>query len=265
MLSELAVQMEKSNVLMECHDLRKNYVVRGKKITVLKGVNLSIARGKICIINGRSGAGKSTLLSLLGGLERPTTGSITFKNQRLEKMDNEALAKIRRDSIGILRQSYNLIPSWTASENVEAALMHIGMTKSDRNTKTRTLLTAMGLADRLDNLPAELSGGQQQRVAVARTMANEPEFILADEPTGELDTQTANDIIKILVDLVKEKNIALVVVTKGDFLIHMAQVMLKSGNNSLEYIETIYHLRKGQLINGGGLAENRERIMRGDF
>lgn len=210
------------DILLECKDLRKSFTVKRKEIRVLRGINLSVDRGEIVVIAGKTGAGKSTFLGVLGGLERQTSGSVTFEGRCMEDLSHEALALLRRQKIGVIFQNFNLLPSWTAYENVEAALLHIGMSKTARREKVKTLLNNLGLGQRLDNLPSELSVGQQQRVAIARAIANEPALILADEPTGELDAETAQEIIDHLITPVREKGVTLVIATHGIFPLDIA-------------------------------------------
>jgi len=210
------------DIFLECKNLRKSFTVKRKEIRVLKGLNLSVNRGEIVAIVGKTGAGKSTFLRVLSGLEQQTSGSVIFEGHRMENLSNEELALLRRENIGIIFQNFNLLPSWTAYENVEAALLHIGMSKTTRREKVKTLLNNFGLGDRLDNLPSELSIGQQQRVAIARALANEPTLILADEPTGEIDTETAQDIIGHLITPVREKGVTLTIATHGIFPLDIA-------------------------------------------
>lgn len=215
-----------SNILLECNNLGKAFTVRGKEIAVLKGVSFSVHRGEIVLITGKSGAGKSILLSLLGGLDQPTSGSVIFEGRRFESLSNEELARLRRNKIGIIFQNFNLVASWTACENVEAALRHNGMPKETRRAKAIKVLDDLGLGDRLDNLPAELSIGQQQRVAIARTLANDPMLILADEPTGDVDPETAQEIVDMLITPVTEKGATLIIATHGNFPMDTARRVL---------------------------------------
>jgi len=203
------------DAILECVEVKKSFTVKRKEIPVLKNINLSISRNEVVLITGKSGAGKSTLLGLLAGLEPPTSGSVIFEGQPLEKLPNETLASLRRRKVGIIFQNFNLLPSWTAFENVESALLHAGMSKNDRRTRVEPLLNKLGLGDRLNNLPVELSVGQQQRVAVARTLVNEPALILADEPTGDVDPETGEEIVKMLLAAVSERGATLVIATHG--------------------------------------------------
>ncbi|MBI3946531.1 MAG: ATP-binding cassette domain-containing protein [Armatimonadetes bacterium] len=225
--------------LLQCRGLRKCFITRGREVCVLGSVDLAVRAGEVVVIRGRSGAGKSTLLGLLGGLERPTSGSVLLGSERLEALSASALASLRRRRIGIIFQSHNLLPSWTARENVEAALMHAGVPAGARRARAAGLLKALGLEDRLGYLPAELSVGQQQRVAIARALVNEPSVILADEPTGDVDPETAAEIVSLLTAPVHERGVALVVATHGAF--------------PLDGADRVCHLEGGRLIGGDGL------------
>jgi putative ABC transport system ATP-binding protein len=212
--------------ILEGREVQKSFSLHGKEIPVLKNIQFSFAPGKVYVIIGRSGAGKSTLLSLLGGLDRQTSGSILFEGKALETLSNEELAQLRQQKIGIIFQSFNLLSSWTAAENVEAVLMHTGMDPVVRRQKVEGLLRELGLGDRFENLPAELSVGQQQRVAVARTLANEPMLILADEPTGDVDPETGREILEKVLAPVKSRGATVVVTTHGTFPLNLADQVL---------------------------------------
>lgn len=205
------------NTILQAKDLTKDYRLKHRAIGVLKGVNLSLQRGEKLLISGRSGEGKSTLLHLLAGLEPCTSGEIIFEGQVLNKMSNEELSAIRHKKAGIIFQNFNLLASWTAIENVEAALFFSELSKKERRSRAEKILTAVGLEDRFDNLPAELSVGQQQRVAVARAIVNRPEIIFADEPTGDVDKETAAEIISFLMSWIESRKASLLVVTHGEF------------------------------------------------
>ena len=223
-----------NEILLKCEDLTKSFYVKQKEIQVLKGIDLSINKGEIVVISGKSGTGKSTLLWILGGLERPTSGKLIFEGHSINDLSNEDLAILRRKKFGIIFQNFNLLPSWTAFENVEAAMLHTGISKSVRKERAKTLLNELGLGDRLDNLPSELSIGQQQRVAIARAIANDPSIIIADEPTGDVDPETAKEIITHLITPVKEKKVTLIVATHGVF--------------PLDIADRIFYMNDGKLI-----------------
>jgi putative ABC transport system ATP-binding protein len=209
-------------VLLECLNLSKVFHLHGREIPVLNRVQLSVQQGEIVVISGRSGAGKSTLLHILAGLDRPTQGTVTLNNQSLTTLSNQALSLIRQTQIGMIFQRFNLLPSWTALENVQATLFHSTLSLSERQHRARALLTDLGLAERCDHLPFELSVGQQQRVAVARALVNSPALVFADEPSGEVDSETGTEIVNCLVRCVKKQNSTLIVATHGAFPTHIA-------------------------------------------
>ena len=198
-------------------DVKKSFPVRTGEIKVLDGVSFNVAAGEVVLIRGRSGAGKSTLLNIISGLEKANSGQIVFNGKVVTDMSLSQLAELRATCIGIIFQSFNLIPTWTAVENVEAVLMHRGISKSERKEKAEKILTELGLQDRFENLPAELSVGQQQRVAIARTLVNSPKLVLADEPTGDVDPETAGEIMELLMNRVKQDKVAMIIVSHGVF------------------------------------------------
>jgi putative ABC transport system ATP-binding protein len=181
------------------------------RIDALRGVDLTIARGEFVAILGPSGSGKSTLLNLMGGLDHPTSGEILYENRPLHTMQDPATFRSR--TIGFIFQSYHLLPTLTALENVQIPMFEMGWRAATRRERARTLLDRVGLADRLHQMPSQLSGGERQRVAIARSLANEPNFLLADEPTGNLDSENARSILELLQALQKERGATLVVVT----------------------------------------------------
>jgi ABC-type lipoprotein export system ATPase subunit len=179
-------------------DLRKEYVIGAQTLTVLRDVSLDIEAGEIVAVMGPSGSGKSTLLNLVGGLDTPTSGSIVAGEADLATMDDEALARYRRDSVGFIFQSFNLVPSLTARQNVQLPLMFAGIAPAERERRALEALTQVGLAERVAHLPTEMSGGEQQRVATARAIINDPAIILGDEPTGNLDSKTGEEILALI-------------------------------------------------------------------
>jgi putative ABC transport system ATP-binding protein len=174
----------------------------GKRtVTALENVSLQVPRGDLVAIVGPSGSGKSTLLNLVGGLDRPTSGEITIDGQRLSALNDDQLTRVRRDKIGFIFQFFNLLPTLTCMENVALPLHLRGWPRQKIDDRTKELLTLVGLERRLDHLPDELSGGERQRVAIARALSVYPPILLADEPTGNLDTHTGNDILELIHDL----------------------------------------------------------------
>ncbi len=184
--------------LVRIHDLKKIYTMGEVTVSALAGVSLEIMPGSFTVIMGPSGSGKSTLLYLLGGLDWPTSGSIIIGEDEIDKMDENKLAEFRRNRVGFIFQSFNLIPSMPAEENVSFPLRFSGIKHQQRRSRAQEILTNVGLSDRASHKPTELSGGQQQRVAIARALINDPPLILADEPTGNLDTQSGLIIMKLL-------------------------------------------------------------------
>ncbi|MFJ6431204.1 ABC transporter ATP-binding protein [Streptomyces sp. NPDC091416] len=187
---------------------------RGKSIVhALAGVDLTIEDGGRLVIQGPTGGGKSTLLQMLGGLDRPTSGSVELDGVDLAKLSEAKLTKVRAENIGFVFQSFNLIPTLTAQENVETALVPLGVKASERRRRAAEALDSVGLGERLTHLPSEMSGGQQQRVAIARALVKQPKVLLADEPTGNLDESMRDEIMEVLETLWKEHGLTFIMVT----------------------------------------------------
>jgi putative ABC transport system ATP-binding protein len=204
--------------LLECRELTRVYRRRkGPPVRAVDKVDLTVDDRDFLVIVGRSGAGKTTLLNLIGGLERPTSGAVALHGEPFEKMSSKGLAFVRMKKIGFVFQSFNLLPAYTAAENVEIALAPTHLSREERRERVQDLLCAFDLADRADHLPLELSLGQQQKLAIARAFANRPVLIVADEPTGELDPVAAQEVVAKLVELNQEHNVTLVVATHGAF------------------------------------------------
>jgi len=193
--------------------LTKTYRQGNRTVHALKNVDLTIGAGQHVAIQGPTGGGKSTLLQMLGGLDRPTSGTIRIGEDDISDMPDGKLAKIRAKEIGFVFQNFNLIPTLTAQENVETALEPLGISGELRAKRATEALASVGLADRAGHLPSELSGGQQQRVAIARALVKEPDVLLADEPTGALDEETRDEILDILEGLWRDRGLTLIVVT----------------------------------------------------
>jgi ABC-type lipoprotein export system ATPase subunit len=202
-----------SEQFLSARALTKTYAMGRRTLEVLRGVNLEVARGEFLALRGASGAGKSTLLHLIGGLDSPNAGEIFFNGQNLAKFSEEKLTQFRNRRVGFVFQAYHLLPELTALENVclPARVARISAASAEKSGSE--LLSRVGLKDRLDHKPSELSGGEQQRVAIARALINEPELLLADEPTGNLDSKTGSEIIELLKNLCAEKQMTLVIAT----------------------------------------------------
>jgi len=199
--------------VIELRDLEKSYFMAGQAIPVLKGINLDILKNEYVALMGPSGSGKSTLMNILGCLDSPTNGMYNLNGNDVSKMTDDELAGIRNVEIGFVFQQFNLLPRLTAAENVALPLVYAGISKKERIDRAMVALEKVGLADRSHHKSNELSGGQIQRVAIARALVNNPAILLADEPTGNLDTQTADDIFAVLRRINQEQGTAFLVVT----------------------------------------------------
>jgi putative ABC transport system ATP-binding protein len=218
-----------AGMLISIRDLVMRLPSGDRTITILDGIDLDVAAGEVVAITGPSGSGKSTLLGLIAGLDRPTAGSIVLDGADITRLDEDALARLRRDTIGYVFQSYHLIPTLTALENVGIPLELAG--RRDAPARARELLCRVGLGDRADHYPAQLSGGEQQRVALARAVALRPRLLLADEPTGNLDSATGGQIVELLLGLNRDHGCTLLLVTHDDAVARHAErvVMLHDG------------------------------------
>jgi putative ABC transport system ATP-binding protein len=201
----------------------KNYQKGHATVAALQGVDLVIEDGEWLAIQGPTGHGKTTLLQMLGGLDRPTKGIVDFDGQDLAQMRESQVTKVRAQSIGFIFQTFNLIPTLSAQENVETALVPLGISGAERRERALRALTDVGLDDRARHLPSELSGGQQQRTAIARALVKEPKVLLADEPTGNLDEDTRDEIIGLLEKLWRERGLTLIMVTHDSSVARRAQ------------------------------------------
>lgn len=229
--------MNKGIPVIELKDVRKTYLMDEVSVQALRGVNLSIMTGDFTAIMGPSGSGKSTLLHMIGVLDRPTSGKIYLDGVDISKLKDAELARLRGGKIGFVFQSFNLYPTLTARENIELPMLILEKEKKVRDEKVSALLRMVGLEGRANHLPSQLSGGERQRIAVARALANDPPLILADEPTGNLDSKTGYEVMDFLAKLQKEKNLTIVMVT------HEPDIA--------KYAKKIIRLKDGNIVNGG--------------
>lgn len=211
--------------VIEIHDIVKNYQVGSVVVRALRSVSLNIYSNEYVAIMGPSGSGKSTLMNLLGCLDTPTSGKYILNGTDVSKMNDDFLAEIRNKEIGFVFQTFNLLPRYTALENVTLPLIYAGVPKVEREKLARETLEHVGLADRMTHKPNELSGGQRQRVAIARALVNKPSIILADEPTGNLDSKTSLDIMGLLNDIHNQGNTVIVVTHEEDIASHAARII----------------------------------------
>ena len=198
---------------LETRDLKKHYRMGETTVRALDGVSLTVAPGEFVGLLGTSGSGKSTLLNLIGGLDQPTEGTLRIFDQDLAGLSSLELSQHRRRNVGIIFQSFNLVPGMSASENVALAMMFAGVPRAEREQRATTLLESVGLGDRRRHRPRELSGGEQQRVAIARALSNQPNMLLADEPTGNLDSRTSQEIMSLLKQLNERDGKTIIMVT----------------------------------------------------
>ena len=199
--------------IVETEDLRRHYPMGHGVVRALDGVDLTVEAGEFLGLLGTSGSGKSTLLNLIAGLDRPTGGSLRVFSRDLSRMSRQELSRHRREGVGMIFQSFNLLPRMTALENVALAMMFAGTPPAERNRRAHELLESVGLGGRQSHRPAELSGGEQQRVAIARALSNRPSILLADEPTGNLDSRTAREILGLLHNLNESEGKTIILVT----------------------------------------------------
>jgi putative ABC transport system ATP-binding protein len=198
---------------IETKDLSKLYTFGAVQVAALRDVTLSLARGRLVGVTGASGSGKSTLVNLLGGLDRPSSGSIRVDGKLISDLSKKELALYRRNTVGMIFQSFNLVNAYTALENVAFPLLFASVAKNERLRRAEELLHTVGLEARKDHRPTELSGGEQQRVAIARALVNQPQILLADEPTGNLDSKTSRQIVEILSDLNRRRGLSIVMIS----------------------------------------------------
>jgi len=227
--------INKSEIILKAENLSKIFISGDIKVQAVQGINLAIHRGELISLMGASGSGKSSLLNLLGGLDSPSEGHVYLEDVDLGTMTDKQLTQLRRHKIGFIFQSYNLLSVLNAFENVELPMIIAGISSKIRKKRAKDLLESVGLTDRINHKPDELSGGQKQRVAIARALANRPSILLCDEPTGDLDTDTGNQIIELLLKLNKDDKQTIVIVT------HDIAVASRT--------QKTYYIKDGQIIN----------------
>lgn len=217
--------------LITIRDLSKTYIMGPNQVRALQSVSLDIQKNEYVALMGPSGSGKSTLMNLLGCLDSPSSGSYMLNGKNVANMMDEELAVIRNKEIGFVFQTFNLLPRLTALENVALPLVYAGFTRNSRIQKASDILKAVGLGDRMDHRPNELSGGQRQRVAVARALVNNPSIILADEPTGNLDSKTSHEIMELFQEIHRQGNTVILVTHEADIAAHAHRIVkMKDGN-----------------------------------
>ncbi len=221
-------------IVLETRQLTKRYQMGDVTVTALNDVNFAVERGEFVAIMGPSGSGKSTLLHLLGGLDTPTSGEVVLAGQPLSQLSDDQITRFRRQKIGFIFQFYNLLPTLTAAENVVLPLLIDGRTASEYKARLQVLLSLVSLEDRASHLPDQLSGGQQQRVAIARAFINDPEIVLADEPTGNLDSRSGKSILDLLRKACRELEATIVIVTHDP--------------RAASYADRVVFLKDGQIV-----------------
>ncbi len=224
-----------SDSFVETEDLTKVYSSGKIQVVALADVNLSFEEGRFRGVTGPSGSGKSTLMNLLGGLDTPSSGTIKVQGKSISQLNAEELALYRRHQVGMIFQSFNLISSYTALENVAFPLLFAGVAKKERNKRAGEILTTVGLYPRKDHRPSELSGGEQQRVAIARALINQPKILLADEPTGNTDSATSSQIVQTLSELNKNQGLTVIMISHEESLL-------------VEFADGIIRLRDGRVV-----------------
>mgnify|MGYP001038564789 FL=1 len=224
-----------SDSFVKTEDLTRIYSSGTIQVVALKDVSLSLDQGQFFGVTGASGSGKSTLMNLLAGLDRPSSGTIRVQGKLISELDKDELALYRRHQVGMIFQSFNLVSSYSALENVAFPLLFAGVAKKERNKQAEQMLEKVGLYPRKDHRPTELSGGEQQRVAIARALINQPKILLADEPTGNLDSKTSSQIVQALSELNKKQGLTVIMISHEEALLD-------------KFADDVIHLQDGKVI-----------------
>ena len=249
---------KKREVVIRVRDLYKVYRMGDTKVYALNGVDLDIRRGEFCAITGPSGSGKSTLLNMLAGLEHPSKGEIVIAGKHIEKLNEKQLVTFRRERVGFIFQSYNLIATMDAVENVALPLSFRGMGKARRAKRAKEYLKLVGLERFMTHMPNQMSGGQQQRVGIARALAVDPQIIFADEPTGNLDSKTTMEVLKLMQTIVRERNQTLVMVTHDNNLATYADRIIKIIDGKIVSIEENHKEADMEAAREEGAQKNKD-------
>jgi putative ABC transport system ATP-binding protein len=232
------------DVLIRLEDVKKTYILGKVPVYALRGINMQVSRGEFVAIMGPSGSGKSTLMNILGALDVPSSGKLLFEDKDISKFSEDELAKLRGKKVGFVFQQFNLFPTLSAVENVALPMIFQGVGEKERLARAKGLLISLGMERRLNHRPMELSGGEQQRVAIARAFANNPELILADEPTGNLDSRTGKEIMKFLTNLHMKEKKTIIVVTHDPVIAGYAETLvnIKDGVLVHDHMTALKHL-----------------------
>jgi putative ABC transport system ATP-binding protein len=234
----LAINRRMNDALIHATQLTRHYSVGKASVAALSDIDLTIPHGEFTALVGPSGSGKSTLLNLIGGLDRPSSGEIRVGGLSLGSASEPQLVRYRRERVGFIFQSFNLLPAFSAAENVESPMSLAEVSRSERRTRAAKLLESVGLAARIAHKPNELSGGEKQRVAIARALANRPSLLLADEPTGNLDSKTGAAVLDLLCDLVRKDGLTLIMVTHDLEVASRADRIIHLRDGSIQHVET---------------------------
>ena len=223
--------------LITCQDLTRSYKMGEVTVHALRGVDLEIQQGEFVVLLGPSGSGKTTMLNLIGGLDRPTSGEVNIQGEKITNYNEQALTGYRQRKVGFIFQFFNLIPTLTAAENIEFALALGKLRGKALQQRVKALLDLVGLADRGDHFPSQLSGGEQQRVSIARALANTPPLLLCDEPTGNLDIETGQQVLQVMRDLNKREKTTVMLVTHNTAIAPMADRVIRLRSGGIDHIE----------------------------